>query len=114
MQVIYETNNLTHEIKAKVIIGDQTLALEDYLKDKRFCNDSKHTQIRKHVLTATRNFDNRLKEFMKYIVMSKENPMNKNLFNYRVEFQARGQDIFTEFFGLILIKSYQMVWIIKS
>lgn len=27
---------------------------------------------------------------MKYIVMSKENPMNTNLFNYRVEFQARG------------------------
>ena len=89
------------------------LTLEDYLKDKRFCNDSKHTQIRKHVLTATRNFDNRVKEFMKYIVMSKENPMNTNLFNYRVEFQARGQDIFTGFFGLILIKSYQMAWIIK-
>ena len=30
--------------------------------------------------------------------------MNTNLFNYRVEFQARGQDIFTGFLGLILIK----------
>ena len=114
MQVTYETNNLTNEVKALITIGDETLALEDYLKDKRFCNDSKHTQIRKHVLTATRNFDNRVKEFMKYIVMSKENPINTNLFNYRVEFQARGQDIFTGFFGLTLTKSYQMAWIIKS
>ena len=35
----YETNNLTNEIKALVTIGDETIALEDYLKDKRFCND---------------------------------------------------------------------------
>ena len=85
-----ETHNLTNEIKALVTIGDETLTLEDYLKDKRFCNDSRHTQIRKHVLSATRNFDNHVKEFMKTIVMSKENPMNTKFFNYRVEFQARG------------------------
>ena len=71
-------------------VGDEVLTLEEYMQDRRFGNDSRHTQIRKHVLTATRNFDNRVKEFMKHIVMSKENPMNTKLFNYRVEFQARG------------------------
>ena len=66
------------------------MALEEYLTDRRYCDDSRHTLIRKNVNMATRNFDNRVKEFMKHIVMSKENPMNVKLFNYRVEFQARG------------------------
>ena len=73
-----------------VTIGDGVLTLNEYIQDERFSNDSRHAQIRKHVLTATRNFDNRVKEFMKHIVMSKENPMNTKLYNYRVEFQARG------------------------
>ena len=64
--------------------------MEEYLKDKRFSNDTRHAQIQKHVLTATRNFDNRAKAFLKHIIMAKENPMNTSLFNYRIEFQARG------------------------
>jgi hypothetical protein len=64
--------------------------LDEYLKDKRFCNDTRHAQIQKHVLTATRNFDNRAKAFFKHIIMGKDNTMNTNLFNYRIEFQARG------------------------
>ena len=71
-------------------VREETMSLQEYLVDKTFCNDTKHAQIKKNVLTATRNFDNRVKEFMKHIVMAKENPMNTKLFNYRVEFQARG------------------------
>ena len=46
------------------------MTLEKYLTDKRFCDDSRHTMSRKNVLMATRNFDNRVKEFMKHIIMS--------------------------------------------
>ena len=67
-----------------------TISLEHYLKDKRFCNDTRHAHIRKHVLTATRNFDDRAKAFLKHIIMAKDNPMNVNMFNYRIEFQGRG------------------------
>ena len=90
IKITYESNKETDEIITLVTIGDETLTLQEYLKDKRFFNDSKHTHIRKNVLTATRNFDNRVKAFLKHIVMTKDNPMNTNLFNYRVEFQARG------------------------
>ena len=91
IKITYESNKETDEIITLVTIGDETLTLQEYLKDKRFFNDSKHAHIRKNVLTATRNFDNRVKAFLKHIVMAKDNPMNTNLFNYRVEFQARGE-----------------------
>ena len=67
------------------------MALEKYLNDKRYCDDSRHKMILKNVLMETRNFDNRVKEFIKHIIMSKENPMNVKIFSYRVEFQARGE-----------------------
>ena len=73
-----------------ITIADETITLEEYLKDKRYCNDTRHTQIRKNVLTATRNFDSRVKEFVTHVIMAKENPMNTKIYNYRVEFQARG------------------------
>ena len=72
LKVTYETNNLTDEIKTMITIGNKTLTLEEYLNDKTYSNDTRHAQIRKNVLTATRNFDNRVKEFMKHIVMSKD------------------------------------------
>ena len=77
-------------MKIYVTVNGETMALEQYLTDRRYCDDSRHTMIRKNVLMATRNFDNRVKEFMKHIIMSKENPMNVKIFSYRVEFQARG------------------------
>ena len=90
IKVSFEPNSLTEEIVTKITIGEEVLSLDEYLKDKHFCNDTRHTQIRKNVLTATRNFDNRAKAFLKHIIMAKENPMNIELFNYRIEFQARG------------------------
>ena len=60
------------------------MALEEYLTDTRYCNNSRHTMIRKNVLMAPRSCDNRVKEFMKHIIMSKENPMNVKIFSYRV------------------------------
>ena len=62
------------------------LHLEDFLRE----NQNKNDFIRKNVLTATRNFDHRVKNFIKTIVMSKFNEMHIKFYNFRVEFQMRG------------------------
>ena len=62
--------------------------LETFLKDT--VDQSLHETIRQNVLTATRNFNHRIKMFFKHIVKGKDNPMSVRFFNYRIEFQGRG------------------------
>ena len=47
IKVIYERNSLTPDIKTVVTVGEETMSLEDYLQDRRYCNESRHTYIRK-------------------------------------------------------------------
>ena len=61
-------------------------SLEDFLKE----NESAHEMIRKNVLLATRNFNERVKNFIKHIIMAKGSNMPVKYYNYKVEFQARG------------------------
>ena len=49
-----------------------------------------HEFIRKHTTTATRNFDQRVKTFIKTIVTNSFAPLNVREYSYRVEFQMRG------------------------
>ena len=90
IKITYQRDTQTDELVTMLTIGEEILSLDDYLKDKRFCNDTRHTQIRKNVLTATRNFDDRAKSFLNHIIMAKANPMNNRLENHRIEFQTRG------------------------
>ncbi len=53
-------------------------------------NENLHDLVKDNVLTVTRNFDHRVHEFMKHIVMGPNNPMHVEYYNYRVEFQMRG------------------------
>ena len=53
-------------------------------------NESKHEFIRKNILTATLNFNHRVQEFIKTIIMNEYGEMCVNYYNYRVEFQMRG------------------------
>ena len=62
------------------------MSVEDYLSK----NSSKHEHIKNNILTATRNFQHRVKTFVKTIIMNKFNPMHVKYYNYRVEFQMRG------------------------
>ena len=45
---------------------------------------------RKNILTATLNFNNRVQEFIKHIIMNPKGGMCVEYYNYRVEFQMRG------------------------
>ena len=68
----------------EVLINDMTI--EDFLSQ----NSSKHEHIRRNILTSTRNFQHRLKTFIKKIVMNSCGPMNVRYYSYRIEFQMRG------------------------
>ena len=49
-----------------------------------------HNVIRENVIEATRYFDNRVKAFIREIVMGGANPLAIKFYSYRIEFQARG------------------------
>ena len=70
--------------RAFIVIHGAEESLDEFLSK----NVSKHEFIRKNVLTATRNFNYRVKMFIKHILMNKQNPMTVEYFNYRVEFQV--------------------------
>ena len=57
--------------------------IEEYLKTR-----DDHVMIRENVLTVTKNFDNRVRSFMKHIVMGNKE-LKARFHNYRVEFQGR-------------------------
>ena len=64
------------------------MSLKDYLDNK--VNTSMHELIRTNVLNATRNYNQRVKAFIKTIVMDKNNPMSIEHYSTKVEFQGRG------------------------
>ena len=51
---------------------------------------SLHEIVRQNVLTAVRNYNYRLKKFIREIVMSKGSPMCVTKYSAKVEFQGRG------------------------
>ena len=53
-------------------------------------DESLHELVRGNVLTATRYFDHRVKQFINKVVMGKKNPMHVKYYTYKVEFQDRG------------------------
>ena len=65
------------------------LSIEEFLNQ----NSSKHEFIRRNILTSTRNFQHRLKTFIKTIVMNKCSSMSVRYYSYRIEFQMRGKSL---------------------
>ena len=59
--------------------------LEEFLKHEDF-----HQMVKDNVRTITLNFNQRVKAFIKHIVMGDKNPMHAEYYNFRVEFQSRG------------------------
>ena len=70
--------------KETVLINGMTI--EEFMKQ----NSSKHEFIRNNILTATRNFDFRLKEFLTSIIKNASSDMPVKHYSYRIEFQSRG------------------------
>ena len=75
-------------VKVKVKGQEEELSLDDYMEN--CVEESKNEIVKRNVQLLTRCFDQRVKSFVKNIIMSPSNPMKIILYSYRVEFQKRG------------------------
>ena len=71
-------------LKDEVTINGQSL--DTYFE----ANKNKHEFIRKNLLNATLTFHQRVKMFIKHIVMNSGSPMSIKFYSYKVEFALRG------------------------
>ena len=62
------------------------LSIDEFLEQ----NTTKHKFIMSNLLSATRNYNHRVKAFIKTIVMNACSAMGVKYWSYRVEFQLRG------------------------
>ena len=84
---LLQDHDITYELKdgkETCLIDGQDL--DTFLRK----NQSKHEFIRQNILTGTRNFNHRVKSFIKNIVMSKMTAMCVKFYNFGVEVQMRG------------------------
>ncbi len=93
MEVEVEVKNADTEgehakVEVYVIQDGEKIDLETFKKEK--IQEKDYEIIQKSVLTVTRIFDNRLKEFVKNKIKGGGNPMHIQHYSYRIEFQARG------------------------
>ena len=75
-------------INVKVEGQEGEISLDDYMEN--CVEESKNEIVKRNVQLLTRCFDQRVKSFVKNIIMSPSNPMKIILYSYRVEFQKRG------------------------
>ena len=75
-------------IRATVVtfLVGQEIPWEEYLKNH--VEEKQHEIMRRNVLLATRNFQNRMEAFRKEIIFGRNNPMCVRHISYRVEFQG--------------------------
>ena len=72
----------------KVKDQQEEISLDDFMEN--CVEESKNEIVKKNVQLLTRCFDQRVKSFVKNIIMCPANPMKIILYSYRVEFQKRG------------------------
>ena len=71
--------------------GEESIFIDDVPWEEWLIqNESKHQFIKKNLLNATLTFHQRVKMFIKHIIMSKGNPMSIKYNSYKVEFALRG------------------------
>ena len=76
--------NVTVEVK---IDGENVeMPWQEYLKS--YVEEGKHQMMKRNVLLATRNFNNRVEAFRQNVIFGPNNPMRARHISYRVEFQG--------------------------
>ena len=85
-KIVFEEDKTNGHYEVFIEKGDNKVPLKEYVQD----SVGAQKMISENILTATRNFDHRVKKFIQHIIMSQESPMQVEFFNYRVEFQMRG------------------------
>ena len=82
IKLFYEDDGY-HE---RVFVGEERVPLMDFLSK----NISKQEFIQRNLLNATLTFHQRVKMFMKTIVMNKASKLQIKYYSYKVEFTLRG------------------------
>ena len=86
--VVYEFDSNGNDETKVQPDGEDPVPLKEYLNNK--VDASQHELIRRNVLNATRNYNQRVKAFIKDIILAKNNPMAIKYYSTKVEFQGRG------------------------
>ena len=84
----YSFNSEGDEETLVEVESGKLIPLKEYLES--YVNESQHELIRTHVLNASRNYNHRVKAFIRDIIMDKSNPMAVEFYSTKVEFQGRG------------------------
>ena len=88
ISIEYKTDSNGKEETIVKMENGENIPMKMYLEN--YIDESRHEMIRTHVLNATRNYNHRVKAFIKEIVMDKNNPMAVEYYSTKVEFQGRG------------------------
>ena len=75
-------------VEARTTDKHEYVPIRQFIQDE--INETLHELVRDNVLTATRYFQHRVKQFINKVMMGKNNPMNVKYYTYKVEFQDRG------------------------
>ena len=86
---LLQDHNISYRYEAgcQVVLIDGK-SIEEFLDE----HSSMHEHIRTNILTATLNYNYRVKAFIKQIVMNTMSDLKVNHYSYRVEFQLRVSD----------------------
>ena len=87
-KIRYKFDSKGSEETMVITEDNQEIKLNAYLEDH--VNKSLHEIIRTNIMNATRNYNHRVKAFIKEIIMDKSNPMSVKHYSTKVEFQGRG------------------------
>ena len=76
------------EIKIKSKQSGRWMLLEEFLATE--ADKSRHEFVRENVMSLARIFNQRVKAFLREIVLAKDSPMPVYRYSYKTEFQNRG------------------------
>ena len=91
IKVRYEFDEMGNEKTLIQVANDNIddwIPLDQYVE--YHMHETIHEVIRRNVVTATRNYNNRVKSFIKEIMMDPSNPMLVKHYSAKLEFQGRG------------------------
>ena len=84
-------SSLLTDVKVEYDYATDEIKLNGQSLDAYFeVNKSKHDFIRKNLLNATLTFHQRVKMFVKHIIMNRDSPLPIEYYSYKVEFALRG------------------------
>ena len=83
-----EEENWDTIVEARKSIDDNYKPIKQFIQED--IEETLHELVRDNVMTATRYFQHRVKQFIRTVMMGENNDMNVKYYTYKVEFQDRG------------------------